>query len=150
MMARSYQHRTDRRRLCYHRPYTPGSETRPYQGISHPSFCFPNTLQLYLICNLNLLPRLESRLPDIRTPITAKRIAQGAIPTAPHFALDGEIDLGEFVRLELRELLVGRAAFGCVFGFEALGKAAGAVLAGAAALTGFGAAFDGCGRGSVN
>lgn len=145
-MARSHQHCTDQRGLCYHRPYTPGSATRRYQGISHPSFCFPNTLQLHLVCNLNLLPRLESRLPDIRTSITSERIAQSAIPTAPHFALDGKIDLGEFVRLELRELLVGRAAFGCVFGFEALGKAAGAVFAGAAALTGFGTAFDGCGR----
>lgn len=144
MMAKRYHLFTHCRRQCYHWPHTPTSEIRSNRAISHPSFHSPNTLQLNLIRNLNLLPRLESRLPNIRAPITPKRISQGAIPTAAHFPLDGEIDLGEFVGLELRELLVGCAAFGCVFGFEALGETAGAVFAGAAALAGFGAAFDGC------
>ena len=123
----------------------------PTQPQKTPSMQSPSReqLQLHIIIQQpHLLPGLERRQSNIRTPIAPESIAQRAVPATPHLALDGEVDLieqlvgAEFHRVEG---FVGGGALRAVLGFEALFHAAGAVFAGAAALAGFGAAFEGCG-----
>lgn len=124
---------------------TPRTPFIPHNPLTNtPPPLSPPHLQLHLIINQpHLLPRLKRRQSHIRTPIAPKRIPQRTVPTAAHLALHGKVDFGQLVGLEFREGLVGGRAFAGVFGFEALGEAAGAVFAGAAAFSGFGAAL-GC------
>ena len=93
----------------------------------------------------HLLSLLEGRQPNVWTPITAESVAEGAIPAGTDLALDGEVNLGEVVGGEAERVDLGIAggAGGLVLGLEALSEAAGAVLAGAAALAYFWDAFWG-------
>lgn len=52
----------------------------------------------------NLFAGLECWQSDIRTPIAAKGVAQGAVATTSHFALDGKVDLCQIVGPELERL----------------------------------------------
>lgn len=112
----------------------------------------PIHLQLHIIVHQpDLLARLECRQTNIRTPVAAERISQRTIATRAHFALHCEIHFSEIVRLqfrsflEFREVGVGGRPRRGVFGVQALGETAAAVLAGAATF-GVGFAGFGCGE----
>ena len=72
---------------------TPKHAYTPLQHIS----------QLHLIVHQpNLLSWLERRQTNVRTAIAPEGIAQGAIATASHLALHGEIDFCQVVCLQFR------------------------------------------------
>lgn len=87
----------------------------------------------------------EGRHADVRAAVAAEGVAERAISARADFTLDGEVDLGQVVhaQLERLQLRVGVGALSGVFGSELFGQAAGAVLAGAAALADLGNAFRG-------
>ena len=107
-------------------------------------------LQLDIIVQQpDFLTWLERRQANVRAPIASESVAQRAVSAAAHFALHCEIDFVEEVvgtKLHRVERFVGIGALRGIFGFELLFHAAGAVFAGAAALAGLGAAFEGCSR----
>jgi hypothetical protein len=120
-----------------------------------PPWYIPNAVHAHLLSHLqlnvvvqqpDLLTRLERRQTNVRAAIASKRIAKCAISAAADLALDCEVYLIEQIvgsKLHRVEFLVGVGALRCVFGFESLLHAAGAVFAGAATLAGLGAAFGG-------
>jgi hypothetical protein len=109
----------------------------------HPSIKMPFThqvipLKLHIIIEQpNLLTRLKSRHPNIRTPITTERISQTTVPTRPNLSLDCKIHFREIfcTKFEGLELCVGGGPFGRIFGCDFLGEPAGAIFACSSALT---------------
>lgn len=99
----------------------------------------------------HLLAGLEGGQADVRAAVAAEGVAEGAVAAGADLALDGEVDLGEVICVELDgrggggcEGCVGGGAGGGVFSGDALCEAAGAIFAGAAAFSGLGGAFGGC------
>jgi len=60
-----------------------------------------------VVKNLYLLPRLERRETQIRTPITAERITQRAAAARACLALHREIELVQIIRLQLQHVQIG-------------------------------------------
>lgn len=90
-----------------------------------------------------LLTGLERRQPNVRASVAAESISQCAVATGADLALDGEVNFVEIVgsELDIGKLFVGGRALGSVLDSKTLGKAAGAIFAGATALANLWLAF---------
>jgi len=103
--------------------------------IASTSIAIDNPSQLHIVVyQPNLLTRLERRQSNIRTAIAPERISKRAVAARADLALHGEVHFREVFGLQFGEVGVCVGALRGVFGVEALGQAAAAVLAGAAAL----------------
>ena len=108
------------------------------------SLLFPSQLNV-IVNQPHLLARLKGREANVRAAIATERIAQRAVATGAYFSLNGKVDFGEVVGIQLEtfQCLVGFGSLAGVFGCEAVCETAGAVLAGSAAFAGLWLAFGG-------
>jgi hypothetical protein len=113
-------------------------------SLTMSSFLFPSQLNV-IVNQPHLLARLKGREANVRAAVAAERIAQRAVTAGTYFSLNGKVDFGQVVGIQLEtfQCLVGFGSLGGVFGGEALCETAAAVLAGAAALPGLWLAFGG-------
>jgi len=104
-------------------------------------------LQLDIIVHQsNLLAGLECRQSNVRAPVAPEGVPKRTVTAASNLALNSEIHLCQIIGTELHgiEGFVGRFALCGILGFDLLLHTAGAVFAGAASLSGFGATLRCC------
>ena len=104
-------------------------------------------LQLDIIVHQpNLFARLECRQSNVRAPVAPEGVPKRTVTAASNLALNSEIHLCQIIGTELHgiEGFVGRFALCGILGFDLLLHTAGAVFAGAASLSGFGATLRCC------
>lgn len=99
-----------------------------------------------IIQNLDLLAGLEGRKTEVWAAGAAESIAQGtATAGTGRLALNGEIQLGQIVRLQLQhiQILIGVCSVLLILGLETVCETACTILAGTPPPTGLGLALWG-------